>query len=80
MSIQIAVRLPDDLVRSLDELVAQGEANSRASIVERALRRELRNRAYAREAALRASNPELFEDPELDAVAEWASRQAFDLD
>lgn len=73
MSVQIAVRLPDDLVESLDELVASGEAKSRASIVERALRRELRKREYAREAALRESNPELFEDPDLDAIVAWTT-------
>lgn len=42
MSTQIAVRLPDDLVEELDHLIASGAAPSRASIVEQALRRELR--------------------------------------
>ena len=42
MSIQIAVRLPDALVRAVDELVARGEATSRADLVAGALRRELR--------------------------------------
>ena len=42
MSKQIAVRLPDDLVDFLDELVASGEEASRASIVTRALKREKR--------------------------------------
>lgn len=39
---QIAVRLPDDLVHAVDELVSRGEASSRAELVTRALRRELR--------------------------------------
>ena len=41
MSIQIAVRLPDQLVNSLDELVDSGAARSRASVIERALLRGL---------------------------------------
>ena len=42
ISKQIAVRLPDDLVDFLDELVASGDEASRASIVTRALEREKR--------------------------------------
>lgn len=42
MTTQIAVRLPDDVVQELDSLVARGSAPSRASIIEQALRRELR--------------------------------------
>ena len=42
MSTQIAVRLPDELVNALDELVSRGEASSRAELVARALRREFR--------------------------------------
>ena len=42
MSTQIAVRLPDELVQAVDELVQRGNASSRADLVARALRRELR--------------------------------------
>ena len=42
MSIQIAVRLPNELVHAVDEVVSRGEASSRADLVTRALRRELR--------------------------------------
>jgi hypothetical protein len=42
MSIQIAVRLPDDLVDALDTMVVESEESGRASVIERALRRELR--------------------------------------
>ena len=42
MSIQIAVRLPDDLVDALDSMVTDSEASGRASVIERALRREIR--------------------------------------
>jgi len=42
MSIQIAVRLPDDLVDALDTMVVESDESGRASVIERALRRELR--------------------------------------
>lgn len=74
MSVQIAVRLPESLVEAVDALVEAGEAKSRASVVERALRRELRKIEYAREAAMRAADPERFRDPELEA---WVEHQVF---
>jgi Arc/MetJ-type ribon-helix-helix transcriptional regulator len=54
MSTQIAVRLPDDLVEFVDELVRRGDAPSRAAVVARALRRERRQAAAARDAAILA--------------------------
>jgi len=36
MSIQIAVRLPDDLVDALDTMVVESEESGRASVIERA--------------------------------------------
>ncbi len=66
MTIQIAVRLPDDLVLALDELVAQGDAPSRTSVVEQALRRELRRHLYDREIALLNAGGD-----DLDALADW---------
>lgn len=70
MSIQIAVRLPDDLVADLDALVAAGQAPSRTSVVEQALRRELRRHLYEQEVLLlQASAPEDFDD-----LADWNRR------
>ena len=63
MSIQIAVRLPDHMVHELDALVASGEAPSRASVVEEALRRDLR--------ILEQSG----EDEELMAATDWAAKR-----
>lgn len=80
MSTQIAVRLPDTLVADLDALVAKGEARSRASVIERALRRELRRLAYSEEARLRTEHPERFEDPEMDAWVRWGQRHPIDVD
>lgn len=77
MSIQIAVRLPDQIVSELDDLIASGEAPSRASVIERALRRELRRYLYEREAKILANATP---DPELDAWVSWASRTPLDLD
>jgi Arc/MetJ-type ribon-helix-helix transcriptional regulator len=54
VSTQIAVRLPDDLVAFVDELVRHGDAPSRAAVVARALRRERRQAAAARDAAILA--------------------------
>lgn len=42
MTTQIAVRLPDEMVRFLDRSVADGKAASRAALVAMALEREMR--------------------------------------
>jgi Arc/MetJ-type ribon-helix-helix transcriptional regulator len=77
MSIQIAVRLPDVMVQTLDQLVAAGQATSRASVVEQALAREFRRLTAARDAAILAgSGPE----PDLDALAAYAATAGLDSD
>jgi Arc/MetJ-type ribon-helix-helix transcriptional regulator len=71
MSVQIAVRLPDSMVEFLDRLVADGQATSRASVIERALAREFRRQVAARDAAiLAAAGP----DTDLDRLASYAAR------
>jgi predicted transcriptional regulator len=77
VSIQIAVRLPDATVRELDELVAAGQAPSRASIIERALAREFRRLLAARDAAILAGAGA---DPEMDSLAGFAARTRLDID
>ena len=77
MSTQIAVRLPDHMVQELDQLVADGTAPSRASVVEEALRRELRRYLYEREAKILANAEP---DPELDAWMSRYSKEPLDLD
>lgn len=54
MSKQIAVRLPEELVAFVDELVAAGDEPSRAAVVTRALERERRRAVAARDAAILA--------------------------
>ena len=78
MTIQIAVRLPDDMVEFLDQLVISGQAPSRASVVERALAREIRRQIAARDAEILAA--ERAGDADLDALAEYAAGTPMDLD
>jgi Arc/MetJ-type ribon-helix-helix transcriptional regulator len=70
MSKQIAVRLPDDLVAFVDDLVHHGEASSRAAVVSKALERELRIRIAERDAAILAGHV----DRDLDRLTEYAAR------
>jgi Arc/MetJ-type ribon-helix-helix transcriptional regulator len=77
MSTQIAVRLPDETVAFIDELVANGSAGSRAEVVSRALRREQRRFLASRDAAIIALHPN---DDDFDQLAEFAARLALDVD
>lgn len=67
MSKQIAVRLPDDLVDFVDEIVDSGAGRSRAAVVTRALERERRRSVAARDAQILARTGP---DPELAGLAE----------
>lgn len=69
MSKQIAVRLPDELVDFVDELVGAGTAPSRATVVTRALERERRRAVAVRDAEILARSGQ---DPELSGLAEHA--------
>ena len=52
MTVQIAIRLPDDMVAFLDKSVAAGNAPSRAALVARAVEREMRRQAAEQDAAI----------------------------
>ena len=85
MTTQIAVRLPDDMVQFLDQLVARGQAPSRASVVERALAREFRRVIAARDAAILAEAAEAAgaaaqDEADLDSLADYAARNPLDLE
>ena len=70
MSKQIAVRLPDELVAFVDEIVESGRERSRAAVVTRALEREQRRAVAARDAEiLAAAGP----DPDLASLAVHAA-------
>jgi Arc/MetJ-type ribon-helix-helix transcriptional regulator len=70
MSKQIAVRLPDDLVDFVDDIVNSGGGRSRAAVVTQALERERRRVIAARDAEILARTGP---DPELAGLAEHAA-------
>jgi Arc/MetJ-type ribon-helix-helix transcriptional regulator len=76
MSKQIAVRLPDELVDFVDELVDAGAGRSRAAVVARSLERERRRALAARDAEILARTGA---DPELAGLAEHAARVPSEL-
>jgi Arc/MetJ-type ribon-helix-helix transcriptional regulator len=77
VSTQIAVRLPEELVEFIDQLVSDGRATSRAAVVSRALHRELRREVAARDAAILAAGTAA-DDDDLDALARHAARVPLD--
>jgi predicted transcriptional regulator len=77
MTIQIAVRLADDTVARLDQLVAAGQAPSRASVIERALAREFRRLIAERDAAILAA---LGPDSDMDGLADYAASTELDIE
>jgi Arc/MetJ-type ribon-helix-helix transcriptional regulator len=70
MSKQIAVRLSDDLVEFVDELVGSGREPSRAAVVTVALEHERRRAIAARDAEILATTGP---DPDLVGLAEFAA-------
>lgn len=77
MTRQIAVRLPEDIVEFVDELVRDGKAGSRAVVVTRALERERRRSIAARDAAILAGSGG---DDDMDALARHVTRAPLGLE
>jgi metal-responsive CopG/Arc/MetJ family transcriptional regulator len=77
MSTQIAVRLPDDLVRFLDETVREEHAQGRAAIVARALARERRRLIAERDARIYAQHGE---DETLGSFVDQSASAPLDVD
>jgi Arc/MetJ-type ribon-helix-helix transcriptional regulator len=75
VSTQITVRLPEELVGFVDQLVADGKAASRAAVVSRALDRERRREVAARDVAILAAGGD---DDEFDALAAHVARMPLD--
>jgi Arc/MetJ-type ribon-helix-helix transcriptional regulator len=75
MSIQIAVRLPDELVAFVDDVVVSGGGSSRAAVVRKALERERRRAVAGRDAEILARSGA---DPELAGLAGYALGLATD--
>ena len=64
-------------MRHLDRLVADGQATSRAAVIERALAREFRRLIAERDAAILAeSGP----DADMDSLAAYAARAEPDVE
>lgn len=73
MTVQISLRLPDDLVEFLDQSVSAGAAGSRADLVSVALEREKRRQAALVDAAVvNAEGPQ----DDLDSLVEWTAHHA----
>lgn len=77
MSKQIAVRLPEDIVDFVDELVRDGHADSRAIVVRRALERERRRSIAARDAEILAREAT---DADMDSLARHVAQAPLDLE
>jgi predicted transcriptional regulator len=73
MSVQMTIRVDDELAAFVDQATKAGEG-SRADVINRAIKREVRRRAAERDAQIYAAEA----DPELesDAYAEWAASNA----
>ena len=77
MSKQIAIRLPEDIVDFVDELVRDGQATSRAIVVGRALERERRRSIAARDAEILARGGA---DADMDRLAEHVAQAPLDIE
>lgn len=73
MSVQMTIRVDDELAAFIDQAAKAGEG-SRADVINRAIKREIRRRDAQRDAQIYASGADL--DLESDAYAVWAARNA----
>ncbi|MEO6471475.1 MAG: ribbon-helix-helix domain-containing protein [Aeromicrobium sp.] len=77
MTIQIAVRLPDDLVEFIDRVVADGVESSRAAVVAKAIERERRRESAMKDAQILANSTA---PDDLDGLATYAAGVHLGLD
>ncbi|TAL43193.1 MAG: antitoxin [Salinibacterium sp.] len=77
MSKQIAVRLPDELVEFIDELVSSGRFDSRAAVITRQVRRLQRQLRAERDAEVYRTEGDY---PDLVGLAEYMSAHPVPLD
>ena len=73
MTVQIAIRLPDDMVAFLDKSVAAGKAPSRAALVARAVEREMRRQVAEQDAVILR---ERGTSDDLDELVTWSVAHA----
>ena len=67
MTIQIAVRVPDELISFIDDAVAEGSARSRTDFVVSAIEAHMRRLLAERDAQILREQPE----DELDDLVDW---------
>ena len=73
MSVQMTIRVDDDLAAFVNQ-AAQAGGGSRADVINRAIRREIRRRAAERDAQIYAASAD--PDLESDAYGVWAANNA----
>jgi Arc/MetJ-type ribon-helix-helix transcriptional regulator len=78
MSVQLTVRIPDQLAVFVDQDVAEGRAASRADAIAKALAREQRRRVAERDAELLIAHR--VEHNDLDTLAEHAASTPLEID
>jgi Arc/MetJ-type ribon-helix-helix transcriptional regulator len=78
MSVQLTVRIPDELAGFVDQDVADGRAVSRADAIAKALAREQRRRVAERDVALLIAHKRGRND--LDGLAEYSADTPLELD
>jgi Arc/MetJ-type ribon-helix-helix transcriptional regulator len=74
MTVQIAVRLDEELVAQVDALVQSGAVRSRAQIVASALERELRRRLYERDVEVLLAERAKGGADEFEDLDAWVAR------
>lgn len=79
MSIQIAVRLPDDLVAYVDQAVAEGRVKSRADLVARLIARDARRQRAEEDLQRLVAQGSLY-DKEMLAIVSASSTTALPFD
>lgn len=73
MSVQMTIRVDDESAAFIDQASNAGEG-SRADVINRAIKREIRRRAAERDAQIYAAGAD--PDLESDAYGEWAASNA----
>lgn len=77
MTTQIAVRLPDELVEFIDELVSSGRFESRAAVITREVKRLQRRLAAEKDAEIYRIHGDY---PDLEGLAEYMSLHPLPLE
>jgi Arc/MetJ-type ribon-helix-helix transcriptional regulator len=80
MTVQIALRLPEEVVAFIDAEVDAGRAKSRADLVARCLQRDIRRRRAANDVEVLLRDRTLRGPDDLDALAVALASTTLDID